>query len=132
MGEETSPLQYLRKIFQGGFMFFIYLSILGKVGAWALSGIGTILLLVLGWVVKEYLLPFLNTTRKKKLAEYILLIADEVTDYFVAKYPNSKWIEWIDQAVDKIIEITGASKEVATRAAQAAMQRKQQIGLRIP
>ena len=105
-------------------MFFIYLSILGKVGAWALSGIGTILLLVLGWVVKEYLLPFLNTTRKKKLAEYILLIADEVTDYFVAKYPNAKWIEWIDQAVDKIIEITGASKEVATRAAQAAVYRK--------
>jgi phosphoglycerate dehydrogenase-like enzyme len=108
-------------------MFSIYLSILGKVGTWAVSGLGTILLLILGWVVKEYLIPFLSTTRKKKLAEYILLIADEVTDYFVAKYPNVKWVEWINQAVDKIIEITGASKEVATRAAQAAVQRKQVV-----
>ncbi len=58
------------------------------------------------------------------MAEYVFLIADEVTDQLVAKYPKNELFRWLDQAVDKIIEITGTSKEVATRAAQAALARK--------
>jgi len=90
-----------------------------------LPGLGSLGLLVLGWVVQKYLVPLLSTERKKKLAEHILLIADEVTDFFVLKYPTSNWTEWIDQAVEKIIQITGVEREVAVRAAKAAITRKQ-------
>jgi len=58
------------------------------------------------------------------MAEYVLLIADEVTDQLVAKYPQNELVRWLDVAVDKIMEITGVSKDVATRAAQAALARK--------
>lgn len=81
-------------------------------------------LLVLGWLVKAYLKPWLDTTLKKKMAEYVLLIADEVTDQLVAKYPENKFLDFLDRAVDKIIEITGVSQEVATRAAGASLARK--------
>lgn len=88
-------------------------------------GLGSLGLLILGWVVQKYVVPFLSTDRKKKLAEHILLIADDVTDYFVLKYPTSNWTEWIDQAVEQIIQITGVNREVAVRAAKAAIARKQ-------
>ncbi|EQB63807.1 MAG: hypothetical protein RBG1_1C00001G1386 [candidate division Zixibacteria bacterium RBG-1] len=87
--------------------------------------LGSLGLLLLGWVVQKYLVPYLSTDKKKKLAEHILLIADDVTDYFVLKYPTSNWTEWIDQAVEQIIQITGVDREVAVRAAKAAIARKQ-------
>jgi len=105
-------------------LFFVPLSIFSTMGGWVLSGIGTLVTLIIAWLAKEYLLPLLSTERRKKMASYIFLIADEVTDYFRLKYPEVKWTEWLDQAIDKIIEITGAPKEVAARAAQAAIARK--------
>lgn len=104
------------------------INIFSSLGDWitanTFGALGAILLLVLGWAVKKYLIPFLDTELKKKLAEYVLLIADEVTDQLVAKYPKNELLKWMDQAVDKIMEITGVSQEVATRAAEAALARK--------
>ncbi len=105
-------------------LLFIPLSIFSTVSGWILSGVGTLITLIVAWLAKEYLVPYLSTERKRKMASYILLIADEVTDYFRLKYPEVKWTEWLNQAIDKIIEITGATKEVASRAAQAAIARK--------
>ncbi len=89
-----------------------------------LAALGAVLLLIVGWAAKRYLIPFLDTELKKKMAEYVLLIADEVTDQLVAKYPQNELLKWLDQAVDKIIEITGVPREVAVRAAQASLARK--------
>jgi len=101
--------------------FFIF-------GSWfadkTFAALGALLLLVLGWMVKRYLVPFLDTELRKQMAQYVLLIADEVTDQLVAKYPENELLKWLDQAVDKIMEITGVSREVAVRAAQAALARK--------
>ncbi|NIM98489.1 MAG: hypothetical protein GTO24_10545 [candidate division Zixibacteria bacterium] len=104
------------------------INIFSSLGDWitanTFGALGAILLLLLGWAVKKYLIPFLDTELKKKLAEYVLLIADEVTDQLVARYPKNELLKWIDQAVDKIMDITGVSQEVATRAAEAALARK--------
>jgi hypothetical protein len=106
----------------------MFYTIFFSVGNWVTSNtfqaLGAILILLLGWGVKKYLIPFLDTELKKKMAEYVLLIADEVTDQLVAKYPQNELLKWLDQAVDQIMEITGVSKEVATRAVQAALARK--------
>jgi hypothetical protein len=106
----------------------MYLIAFFIVGSWfadkTFAALGALLLLVLGWMVKRYLIPFLNTEVKKQMAEYVLLIADEVTDQLVAKYPENELLRWLDQAVDKIMEVTGVSREVAIRAAQAALARK--------
>lgn len=88
------------------------------------QALGVLLLVFLGWAVKKYLIPYLNTEQRKKMAEYILLIADEVTDELSAKYSKNEMAKWLDQAVDKIIKITGVSEEVAARAIQAALARK--------
>ena len=88
------------------------------------QALGVLFLLLLGWAVKKYLIPYLNTEQRKKMAEYILLIADEVTDELAAKYPKHELAKWLDQAVDEIIKITGVSEEVAGRAIQAALTRK--------
>ena len=88
------------------------------------QALGVLFFLLLGWAVRKYLIPYLNTEQRKKMAEYILLIADEVTDELVAKYPKNELAKWLDQAVDKIVQITGVSEEVANRAIQAALARK--------
>ena len=103
------------------------LNIFSALGDWVTSNtfqaFGAILLLLLGWAVKKHLIPFLDT-ELKKMSEYVRLIADEVIDQLVAKYPQEELLKWLNQAVDKVTEITGVSKEVATRAAQAALARK--------
>jgi hypothetical protein len=106
----------------------MYLSTFFIFGSWfadkTFAALGALLLLVLGWMVKRYLIPFLNTEVKKQMAEYVLLIADEVTDQLVARYPENELLKWLDQAVDKIMDVTGVSREVAIRAAEAALARK--------
>jgi hypothetical protein len=103
-------------------------NVFSALGEWvtanAIQALGGVLIVILGWAVKKYLIPFLNTELRKRLAEYVLIIADEVTDQLVAKYPKNEVLRWLDLAVDKIMEITGVSNEVATRAAQAALARK--------
>ncbi len=110
----------------------MFSTILSGLGGWlshnTFEALGAIMIMITGWAVKKYLIPFLNTELRRKMAEYVLLIADEVTDQLVARYPQNELFKWLDQAVDKIIEITGVSKEVATRAAHAALARK---GIRI-
>lgn len=87
-------------------------------------GIGGLIMILVTWMVKKHLLPFLDTEVKKKMAEYVLLIADEVTDQLVAKYPDKKVWGYLDRAVDKIMEVCGVKKEAATRAAEASFGRK--------
>lgn len=87
-------------------------------------GLTAIILLLVGWATKKWFVPLLNTALRKKIAEYVLIIADEVTDWLVQKYPGEKGYEYLDKAVDKIMEICGVSKEVAERATEAAMRRK--------
>lgn len=88
------------------------------------STIVTLILFAMGWATKKWLIPFLSTEARKKVAEYILIIADEVTDWLVAKYPEKDIWKYLDKAVDKVIEVCGISREVAERAVEAAMARK--------
>jgi len=83
-----------------------------------------IALIFLGWMVKKYLLPLLDSETKKKVAEHVLLIADEVTDWLIQMYPDQKPYKYLDQLIDKIMDICGVSRAVAERAAKAALKRK--------
>jgi hypothetical protein len=90
----------------------------------ALEALGAILLIMIGVFTKRYLVPLLQTQTARETADHILIIADDVTDYFAQKYPGAHWSIWLDRAVDKIIEITGVGRETATRATRAAIYRK--------
>jgi len=105
-----------------------YPAFLGGALSWIQSPvdatISALLLFFIGWAVKKWLIPFLSTEARKKVAEYVLVIADEVTDWLVAKYPGQDLYEYLDRVVDKIMEVCGVSKSVAERAAMAALARK--------
>jgi hypothetical protein len=89
-----------------------------------LAAAGAILMIYIGVLVKKYLVPLLTVQRNREVAEYILVIADDVTDYFRLKYPSAHWSVWLDRAVDRIIEITGVGRDTADRVARAAVVRK--------
>ncbi len=90
----------------------------------SLAAVGTILMIYLGYLIKKEIIPFLKLKRNREIASHILLIADDVTDYFRLKFPSAHWSVWLDRAVDKIIEITGVGRNAAERAAKAAVVRK--------
>jgi hypothetical protein len=90
----------------------------------ALEAIGAIILIVVGIFTKRYIVPLLKSRAARETADHLLIIADDVTDYFAQKYPGAHWSIWLDRAVDKIIEITGVGRETATRAARAIIFRK--------
>ncbi|TET68772.1 MAG: hypothetical protein E3J45_02735 [Candidatus Zixiibacteriota bacterium] len=94
--------------------------------------IGLVSLTVLAWLSKKFLVPTLKSNTNKNVAEHLLIIADDVTDYLSMKYPDKPWLEWLDVAVDEIAKITGVSDETARRAAQAAMRRKASPNMKKP
>jgi len=95
------------------------------IGEKSTAAIGAILMFYLGVIIKREIVPLLKIKRNKELADHILVIADDVTDYFRLKFPNAHWSIWLDKAVDKIIDITGSNRQVANRAARASVARKE-------
>ena len=94
----------------------------------AFEAIGALLILVLGLLTKKYIIPLLKTARDRQIAEHVLTIADDVTDYFLERFPQAHWSVWLDRAIDKIIEVTGVGRGPAERAARAALSRKKRAG----
>jgi hypothetical protein len=83
------------------------------------------ILFILGWLAKRFVKPLLEVERNRAMATWIAHIADEVTDELVARYPDQQWDNWLDKAVDKVMEVCEIEKrEVAERAARAALGRK--------
>ncbi|MBV6341078.1 hypothetical protein [Candidatus Magnetobacterium casense] len=87
------------------------------------AGLGLIGIAI-GWLANKYLKPWLNTEIRLKVARYVLLMADEITDQLMVKYPDKKLVEVLDEAVDTLMKVCGVSKEVAERAIKAAIARK--------
>ena len=98
--------------------------ITGFFGARAYEALAAILLVVVGIITKKYIIPLLTTIHARQTAEYILILADDITDYFAEKYPNAHWSNWLDRAVDKIIDVTGIGEGPAERAVRASIGRK--------
>ena len=88
------------------------------------GGIGAVFMAAVAFTAKKYLLPFLEIESRRRYAAYIAAIADDVTDELVLRYPDRKWLQYLDEAVDKIIQICKIDQEVARRAVQAAAARK--------
>jgi len=98
---------------------FVADNIIGLAG-----GVGAMFMVVLTYLARTYLVPFLELEHRRRYATYIATIADEVTDDLVRRYPDKAWLKYIDEAVDKIIDVCGIDREIAERAASAALLRK--------
>jgi len=88
------------------------------------SGITALLGLLVGFIAKTYILPLLRIEKNRRYAGWIAQLADEVTDDLVRRYPEKRWLEYLDDAVDKLIEICGIDREIAWRAVNSAVARK--------
>ncbi len=88
-----------------------------------LGVLGSVGVLLAGNAIRKYVLPFLRVGKRHKYAQYIGMIADEVTDDLRALYPEKEWLKHLDDAVDRLIEICGVSTDIARRAVNAAVGR---------
>lgn len=79
---------------------------------------------MVAFLAQKYVIPFLQVGRRQKYAEYIGVIADEITDELRLKYPDRQWLQHLDEAVDQLIQICGISADIARRAINAAASRK--------
>ncbi len=86
--------------------------------------LGSLGLVAASYVAKKYVIPFLSVGQRHKYAEYLAAIADDVTDELRAKYPEKQWLAHLDEAVDRLIEICGVSREIARRVVMASVARK--------
>ncbi len=99
-------------------------SIFGNPGSF-LSVLGSMALLAAGWLANKYVIPFLQVGKRQRYAQFVAIIADEITDDLKNKYPDKEWLDYLDEAIDQLIAICGVSPEVARRAIKAAAARKQ-------
>lgn len=85
--------------------------------------LGSIGLLVGGWFTRKYVVPYLKVGKRQKYARWIATLADDLTDELRARYPDRKWINHLDEVVDRLIEMCGINSEIAWRAVRAAAAR---------
>lgn len=98
-------------------------SFLLQTGSW-LGLLGSIGLLLVGHMAKKYVIPFLKIGKRQQYAQFIAIIADEITDDLKNKYPDKVWLKHLDEAVDSLIAICSVSPEIARRAINASVARK--------
>ena len=65
-------------------------SILLSAANW-LGLIGTISLTLVTYLAKKFLVPFLKIGNRTRHAQYISVIADDITDDLRARYPDNEW-----------------------------------------
>jgi len=64
--------------------------------------------LIVGYLAGRYLKPWIYAEPSRLArAQEIALIADRITDEMRLIAPAAHWSEWIDEAVDRVIEACG-------------------------
>ncbi len=81
-------------------------------------------MLLVGHITNKYVIPFLQIGKRKKYAQYIATIADEITDDLKNKHPEKDWVKHLDTAIDTLISICDISPQIARRAISASLSRK--------
>jgi len=99
-------------------------SLFSQTGPW-LGLLGSVATVVVSRLAGKYIIPFLSVGRRQRYASLIATLADEITDEFCLKYPKKEWLHHVDEGVDKLISILGISDDIARRALQASLARKQ-------
>jgi hypothetical protein len=77
------------------------------------------------WLARQYLVPLLAVEKNRRYALWIAHLADEITDDLAARYPDSQLLEFLDEAVDKLMELCGIDGVTAERALSAAIKRRE-------
>ncbi len=90
-----------------------------------ISVLGSVGLLLGGWAVRTYLLPFLKVGKRAQFARLIVLLADDLVNELKAKYPDKVWLERLDEAIEKLAALCEIDLSVARRAILAASARQQ-------
>jgi hypothetical protein len=85
---------------------------------------GSLGIVLVSYVAKKYVLPFLQVGKRQKYAEYISLIADDIISELRLKYPEQNWLEHLDEAVETLAQICGVTPDVAKRAVRASAGRQ--------
>jgi hypothetical protein len=91
------------------------------------SGILSLLSIVIVYLSNKYLVPFLKVEKNKRYAEWIAHLADEITDDLIVRYPDNRWLKYLDESIDKLMLICGIDKTVAARAINSSLKRKESI-----
>ena len=86
--------------------------------------LGSLGLMLVSYLAKRYVIPFLQVGKRQQFAQYITAIADEVIDELRLKYPERQWLAHLDEAIRTLAEICGISVDIAERAIRASAARK--------
>jgi len=67
-----------------------------------------LILLILGYLAGRYIKPWIHRSSERLArAQEIALIADRITDEMLLMFPDQRWDDWLDKAVDKLIKACG-------------------------
>lgn len=88
------------------------------------NGLTLLLSTILVYFANKYLVPYLKVEKHRRYAEWIAHLADEITDDLVVAYPASEWLTYVDEAIDKLMEVCGIEKDIAQRAVNSSLERK--------
>jgi hypothetical protein len=86
---------------------------------------GSLGFVLISYVAKKYLIPFLQVGKRQKYAEYISLIADDIISELRQKYPEKSWLEHLDEAIATLAQICSVTPDIAQRAVKASAGRQE-------
>jgi len=88
------------------------------------NGLMLLISTILIYFANKYLVPFLRVEKHRRYAEWIGRLADELTDDLVVRFPGQEWLRYVDDAIDKLMELCGIEKDIARRAVNSSLERK--------
>lgn len=106
-------------------------------GILKLFGIAGGIIGLLGFILYKFAFPqfkkWIQIGVRSRYAKLLSHLADEITDDLVIRYPASKWINFIDEAVDELLKTMGwedlsQKRMIVTRAENAALNRAAATG----
>ncbi|RKZ32726.1 hypothetical protein DRQ33_05395 [bacterium] len=81
-----------------------------------------LIMLIIGYLTGRYLKPWIHSSDERLCrAQEIALIADRITDEMILLFPEQRWDNWLNDAVDKLIkscklkDADVAHREIATQ-----------------
>ncbi len=85
-----------------------------------------LIMLFLGYLAGRYLKPWLHSSQERLArAQEIALVADRITDELLVMFPDQRWDDWLDKAVDRLIKACDLKDaDLARREVVSQLRRK--------
>jgi hypothetical protein len=95
------------------------------------GGLHNVVITAVVLLTAKVALPWLQAGTRMRYAAHLSHLADEITDDLIARYPDNRWTQVLDDAVDAVLKELGVNDLSEKRMNGAKLKKKKIIAERV-